>query len=240
MSLNVAYSDHSSGSMINFLEKIQGAYANYDHAIQQYGNGEFHIDSDKECIIHITSLFKHSDENKMVYEECHHAIRQGKSFNDYICDLHDLYSYMTDAKSAKAWHHVRTAKTDVDRLISGLVQANLSQCDELYIPSKALQLLEAIHPGIHQQYIKHRNEDPDGKLTVIVNNAQPPPPPRDSDNKVPIPRQYMAPLEKEQQTITANLATAEDNDDTSNESESTHPDPEDQLEDPNEQVSQLI
>ena len=73
--------------------------------------------------------------------------------------------------------------------------------------------------------------------TAIVNNAQPPPPLRDLDNKVPIPRQYMAPLEKEQQTINVNLATAEDNDDTSNESEITHPDLEDQLEDQNEQVS---
>ena len=97
VSLNVAYSDHSSGGVINFLEKIQGAYANYDHTIQQYGNGEFHIDSDKECIIHIMSLFKHSDENKTVYKECHNAIRQGKSFNDFICDLRNLYSYMTDA-----------------------------------------------------------------------------------------------------------------------------------------------
>ena len=144
---------------------------------------------------------------------------------------------MTDAKSAKAWHHACTAKTDVDGLISGLVQANLSQCDELYIPPKALQLLDAIHPGIHQQYLKHKNEDPDGKVAAIVNNIQPP---REPDNKAPIPRQYTAPLEKEQQTITANLATAEDNDDTSNESESTHPDLEDQLKDPNEQVSQLI
>ena len=139
---------------------------------------------------------------------------------------------MTDAKSAKAQHHACKAETDVDGLISGLVQANLGQCDELYIPSKVLQLLAAIYPGIRQQYMKHRNEDPDGMLTVIVNNDQPPPPPRDLDNKVPIPRQYTAPLEKEQQTINANLATAEDNDDTSNELESTHPDPEDQLEDP--------
>ena len=102
VSLNVAYSDHSSSSVINFLEKIQGTYANYDHAIQQYGDGQFHIDSDKERIIHVTSLFQHSDENKMVYKECHNAIRQGKCFNDYICDLHDLYSYTTDAESAKA------------------------------------------------------------------------------------------------------------------------------------------
>ena len=101
-SLNVAYSDHSSSGVIHFLEKIQGAYANYDHAIQQYGDGQFHINLDKECIIHIMSLFQHSDENKMVYKECCHAIRQGKSFNDYICDLCDLYSYMTDAESAKA------------------------------------------------------------------------------------------------------------------------------------------
>ena len=101
-SLNVAYSDRSSGGVINFLEKIQGAYADYDHAIQQYGDGQFHLDSDKERIIHVTSLFQHSDENKMVYEECRHAIRQGKSFADYICDLRDLYSYTTDAETAKA------------------------------------------------------------------------------------------------------------------------------------------
>ena len=88
--------------------------------------------------------------------------------------------------------------------------------------------------------MKHRNEDPDGKLTAILNNAQPPPPPRDSDKKVPIPRQYTAPLEKEQHTININLATAEDNNDTSNELEITHSDLEDQLEDQNEQVSQLI
>ena len=125
------------------------------------------------------------------------------------------------------------AKTDVDGLISELVQANLGQRDELFIPSKALQLLEAIHPGIHQQYMKHRNNDPDGKLAVILNNTQPP---RDSDNKVPIPRQYTAPLEKEQQTINVNLATAEDNDDTSNELENTYPDLEDQLDNQNEQV----
>ena len=102
MSLNVAYSDRSSSGVINFLEKIQGAYADYDHAIQQYGDGQFHLDSDKECIIHVTSLFRHSDENKMVYEECRNAIRQGKSFNDYICNLCDLYSYTTDAEAAKA------------------------------------------------------------------------------------------------------------------------------------------
>ena len=113
VSLNVAYSDHSSEGVINFLEKIQGAYANYDHAIQQYGNGQFQIDLYKECIIHITSLFQHSDENKMVYEECHNAIRQGKSFNNYICDLHNLYSYTTNAKAAKAQCHACKAKTNV-------------------------------------------------------------------------------------------------------------------------------
>ena len=74
----------------------------------------------------------------------------------------------------------------------------------------------------------------DGKYTAIVNNAQPP---RDSDNQAPIPRQYLAPLEKEQQTININLATAEDNDDTSNDSDVTHPDLEDQLKDQNDQVS---
>ena len=170
--------------MISFLEKIQGAYADYDHTIQQYGDGEFHIDSNKECIIHVTSLFKHSDENKTVYKECHNAIRQGKGFNDFICDLCNLYSYMTDAESAKSWHHVCTAKTDVDGLISGLIQANLGQCDELYIPPKALHLLEAIHPGIHQQYLKHKNEDPDGKVTAIMNNVQPL---RQLDNNAQIP-----------------------------------------------------
>jgi hypothetical protein len=107
----------------------------------------------------------------------------------------------------------------------------------LFIPSKALQLLEAIQPGIHQQYMKHRNDNPDGKLTVILNNAQPP---RDVDKQVSIPRQYSAPLEKEQKTININLATAEDNDNTSNESDVTHPDPEDQLKDLNDQVSQII
>ena len=82
--------------------------------------------------------------------------------------------------------------------------------------------------------MKHRNDNPDGKLTAILNNAQPP---RDLDKQVSIPRQYLAPLEKEQKTINVNLATAEDNDDTSNESDITHPDPEDQLEDQNDQVS---
>jgi hypothetical protein len=72
---------------------------------------------------------------------------------------------------------------------------------------------------------------------VILNNAQPP---RDADKQVLIPRQYSAPLEKEQQAINAKLATADDNDDTSNDSDVTHPDPEDQIEDQNDQVSQLI
>ena len=155
-SLNVAYSDRSSGGVINFLEKIQGAYADYDHAIQQYGDGQFHLDSDKERIIHVTSLFQHSDENKMVYEECRNAIRQGKSFADYICDLRDLYSYTTDAEASKARRHARKAETTMDGLISDLVQANLGQRDELFIPRKALQLLDAIHPGIRQQYLKQK------------------------------------------------------------------------------------
>ena len=155
-SLNVAYSDRSSGGVINFLEKIQGAYADYDHAIQQYGDGQFHLDSDKERIIHVTSLFQHSDENKMVYEECRNAIRQGKSFADYICDLRDLYSYTTDAEASKARRHARKAETTMDGLISDLVQANLGQRDELFIPTKALQLLEAIQPGIRQQYMRHK------------------------------------------------------------------------------------
>jgi hypothetical protein len=73
-SLNVTYSDYSSGGVINFLKKIQTAYADYDHAIQQYSDGEFHVDSNKECIIHIMSLFKHLDENKTMYKECHNAI----------------------------------------------------------------------------------------------------------------------------------------------------------------------
>jgi hypothetical protein len=80
---------------------------------------------------------------------------------------------------------------NVDELISGLVQANLGQWDELYIPNKALQLLDTIHPGICQQYLKLKNEDSDGKHAAIVNNAQPP---RDLDNQAPIPRQYSAPL----------------------------------------------
>ena len=126
------------------------------------------------------------------------------------------------------------AETNVDELISGLVQANLGQHDKLYIPNKALQLLDTIHLGIYQQYLKLKNEDSDGKHAVIMNNAQPP---RDSDNQAPIPKQYSAPLEKEQQAINANLATAEDKDDTSNDSDITHPDLEDQLEDQNEQVS---
>ena len=166
-SLNVAYSDHSSGGVINFLKKIQTAYADYDHAIQQYGDGEFHVDSDKECIIHVMSLFKHSDENKTIYKECHNAIRQGKDFNDFVCDLCDLYSYTTNAESAKSWHHACTAEMDVDSLISGLVQANLGQHDELYIPRKVMDLLKAIHPGIHQEYLNHKADDPDGKVRQL-------------------------------------------------------------------------
>ena len=100
--LNIPYSDHSSGGVINFLEKVQGAYADYDHTIQQYGNGEFHIDSNKERIIQVMSLFKQSDEAKTMFKESHNALREGKGFDDFICNLHDLYSYTTDADSAKS------------------------------------------------------------------------------------------------------------------------------------------
>ena len=107
----------------------------------------------------------------------------------------------------------------------------------MYIPKRALQILDTIHPGISHQYLKLKSEDSDGKRTAIVNNAQPP---RDSDDQAPIPRQYLAPLEKEQKVTNANLATAADNDDSSNESDITHPDPEDQIEDQNDQVSRII
>jgi hypothetical protein len=62
----------------------------------------------------------------------------------------------------------------VGNLISGLIQANLGHCDEFYIPPKALLLLDKIQPGIHQQYLKHKTEDPDGNIAAIMNNAHPP------------------------------------------------------------------
>ena len=107
----------------------------------------------------------------------------------------------------------------------------------MYIPRRALQLLDTIHPGISHQYLKLKSEDSDGKCTAIVNNAQPP---RDPEDKAAIPRQYLAPLEKESKAINANMAMADDKDDASNDSEDTHPDPEDQIEDQTDQLSQIM
>ena len=78
---------------------------------------------------------------------------------------------------------------------------------------------------------------PDGKLAVILNGT---PPPKDAEKLISLPRQYLAPLEKEPKAINANVATADDKDDASNDSEDTHPDPEDQIEDQTDQLSRIM
>jgi hypothetical protein len=91
-----------------------------------------------------------------------------------------------------------------------------------------MDLLKAIQPGICQEYLKHKADDPDGKVAAVMKN---------------VPQQYLAPLKKStdaQKTTTAQLATAENNNNTSNESEDTHDDLDDQLKDPNEEVSKLL
>jgi hypothetical protein len=70
-----------------------------------------------------------------------------------------------------------------------------------------------------------------------LNSTQPP---KDAEKQLSLPRQYLAPLEKEPKAINANLAMADDKDDASNDSEDTHPDPEDQIEDQTDQLSQII
>ena len=70
---------------------------------------------------------------------------------------------------------------------------------------------------------------------AIMNDA---PPPKQVVTNT-IPQQYSAPLEKEQKTATANVATVGDGNDSSNGSESTQHDPEDQLNDSNEQQAHI-